>query len=465
MVKIRNIYQNLLLIAGSILVVLILLELGLRIGGSIFILLQDYKNSDGLKDSQTYKILCLGESSTALGGKYSYPNQLEKILNEKKLNVKFKIINKGIPGVTSSYILSKLDGYLIQHKPDMVVVMMGINDFADDREEFRESFDVKLKDFFSDMRVYKLFKLLKLSIVKKLKMEESKKFTKKQEFMYKRILEDVSEEFGPFYEAGWGLMAEEKFVEAEKLFRKAWQDFPDDVNAYINLALCLNIAGNVVEAETILKQGLVKFPANSNLPYTLGQIYIFHKRWKEAIDVFVQAKSLEPGNNDINMALGWCYLKNGESLKAENLYKNSSSFYKSHDFYKAMKLYYEIQNDQPLADRYLKESQKAKVGTHNPITKFNYNILKEKVLKSGVKLVCVQYPRREVRILKKLLNNDKNITFIDNESIFDAAVKSEGYDTMFINNFAGDFGHCTPEGNRLLAQNIAEAILNGLNFD
>jgi len=461
MVKVKNIIQNLLLIAGSILVVLILLELGLRVGGSIFVLFQDYKNNDGIKDSQTYKILCLGESSTALGGKYSYPNQLEKILNEKRPDVKFKIINKGIPGVTSSYILSKLDGYLIQYKPDMVVVMMGINDFADDREEFRESYDVKLKDFFSDMRIYKLYKLLKGSIVKKFKIGESKKFTKKQEFMYKRILEDVSEEFGPFYETGWGLMAEEKFGEAEKLFRKVWQDFPDDVNAYINLALCLNFAGNVGEAETILKQGLIKFPANSNVHYTLGQIYIFHKRWKEAVEVLVQAKSLDSGNNDINMALGWSYLKNGESLKAENLYKSNASFYKSHDFYKAMKLYYEMQNDQPMADRYLKESQKAKVGTYNPITKFNYNILKEKVLKSSIKLVCVQYPRREARLLKKLLNNDKNITYIDNESIFDTAVKSEGYEAIFMNNFAGDFGHCTPEGNRLLAQNIAEAILNG----
>lgn len=39
------------------------------------------------------------------------------------------------------------------------------------------------------------------------------------------------------------------------------------------------------------------------------------------------------------------------------------------------------------------------------------------------------------------------------------AVKKDGYDTYFVDRFAGDFGHCTVKGNKLLADNIAAAIL------
>jgi len=48
---------------------------------------------------------------------------------------------------------------------------------------------------------------------------------------------------------------------------------------------------------------------------------------------------------------------------------------------------------------------------------------------------------------------------VDNEKMFNEGVKREGYDEYFNDCFAGDFGHCTPKGNRLLAENIAGVIL------
>lgn len=38
-------------------------------------------------------------------------------------------------------------------------------------------------------------------------------------------------------------------------------------------------------------------------------------------------------------------------------------------------------------------------------------------------------------------------------------IKQESFSEYFTDFFAGDFGHCTDNGNRLLAENIAEVIL------
>jgi hypothetical protein len=62
----------------------------------------------------------------------------------------------------------------------------------------------------------------------------------------------------------------------------------------------------------------------------------------------------------------------------------------------------------------------------------------------------------------KLLGENGDIIFVDNGPIFREAVRKFGYDAIFHDKFAGQFGHCTEKGNRLLAKNIAGAIAEEL---
>ncbi|MEI6632154.1 MAG: hypothetical protein WCL25_06045, partial [bacterium] len=98
-------------------------------------------------------------------------------------------------------------------------------------------------------------------------------------------------------------------------------------------------------------------------------------------------------------------------------------------------------------------------GYYNPVTINNYHKLKQILDKRGIKLICVQYPVRSIQPLKKIFKDDENIIFVDNEKIFKDAIRKEGYNAYFVDKFGGDFGHCTQKGNRLLAGNIADAIL------
>ncbi|MBI5739592.1 MAG: hypothetical protein HZA16_02625 [Nitrospirae bacterium] len=80
-----------------------------------------------------YRILCMGDSSTyGLGasdaGKFSYPAQLQTILDRNISSRKCEVLNLGVPGINSSQLLNRFRSNILKYKPDLVIVMVGIND-------------------------------------------------------------------------------------------------------------------------------------------------------------------------------------------------------------------------------------------------------------------------------------------------------------------------------------------------
>jgi hypothetical protein len=69
---------------------------------------------------------------------------------------------------------------------------------------------------------------------------------------------------------------------------------------------------------------------------------------------------------------------------------------------------------------------------------------------------------RSLEPLKKIFEGQSGIILVDNENIFIKAIQKDGYSAYFTDAFGGDFGHCTEKGNKLLAENIANAILKKL---
>ena len=77
-----------------------------------------------------FVVLCIGESTTALRGKHAWPVQLQTILNNIQDQQTFRVINKGVPGTSTGVILNELPEYLTTYKPDLVLAMVGLNDFC-----------------------------------------------------------------------------------------------------------------------------------------------------------------------------------------------------------------------------------------------------------------------------------------------------------------------------------------------
>ncbi|MDC1173881.1 hypothetical protein OAT67_00675 [Bacteriovoracaceae bacterium] len=72
-------------------------------------------------------VVAYGESTTQMGGDYSWPSQLNRQLNSE-LNNKYTVINKGGVGTNMSTILYKAKKELKELNPDYVVTMIGVND-------------------------------------------------------------------------------------------------------------------------------------------------------------------------------------------------------------------------------------------------------------------------------------------------------------------------------------------------
>ena len=113
----------------SLIVTFLFIEGLLRLGSWSFYYLQNEQNkkkiSSGIKE---LVVLCVGESTTAWGGKNSWPSQLQRILNNTQHQVTFHIINKGIPATDTNEILKQLPSHIMKYKPDIVLAMVGIND-------------------------------------------------------------------------------------------------------------------------------------------------------------------------------------------------------------------------------------------------------------------------------------------------------------------------------------------------
>jgi len=76
----------------------------------------------------------------------------------------------------------------------------------------------------------------------------------------------------------------------------------------------------------------------------------------------------------------------------------------------------------------------------------------------------VQYPLRNARPLELSFKDKPDVFIVDNEQNFKDLVKEKGYDVVFADSFAGDFGHLNKEYNEFLAKNIKSTIIKNWGF-
>jgi tetratricopeptide (TPR) repeat protein len=157
-----SLQQKIALVVLGLCLSLVLLETGMRLGGFVLSSIQEYGNLQSIKQKGAYRILCLGESTT----QGQYPQRLEQILNQRNAGVRFSVIDKGLYATNSSAILSRVGPYLDEYHPDMVIAMMGINDWGK-HMPLEVPTTSKGTLFIRSFRVYKLMRLLELHLLKK----------------------------------------------------------------------------------------------------------------------------------------------------------------------------------------------------------------------------------------------------------------------------------------------------------
>lgn len=86
------------------------------------------------KPDNTYRIFCLGESSTfcvtSSDDEHTWPYLLEKLLTKEDPQDTIEVINAGVPGWTTYESMINLAIRILDYDPDMIIVYHGANDVA-----------------------------------------------------------------------------------------------------------------------------------------------------------------------------------------------------------------------------------------------------------------------------------------------------------------------------------------------
>jgi len=543
--------QKIFLFLLGVFLTLLLIEGGMRLAGFTLTSLHEHCNRKALARKNFYRILCLGESTTYFGGKYSYPQQLENILNARSHGLRFAVINKGIPGASTNTILDQLNKNLDQYQPDLVITMMGINDdyrFGLHGENREQSF---LFSVWSSLKIYRLAESLRKHLIDLAKVAahhftgpqnrnknslhlqspvglESQKSLKRliqhpsyhpnneksllqmgisyllnknlaqarrcfQKILHKNPAHpDAALKLGQVY------FEEQRFDQAKRCYRRVLLNHPDHPEAWLGLADIYSQTGRDRLAEKIYRKVVTDHPEHNLAWRNFGRHLVHLNKFKHAESVFYQGLKENPQFLIGYDELGRLYFIQGRFNQSAEMYKKFlatypdyvidhhalmrliDAFRKNNDFKSVEATLIKILDKDPFDDRatrmlwqlyremgiglkaaeYLKKTEKISTSFYHSVTADNYNQLTQVLKNRGIPLICVQYPIRRLEPLKQLFDNHDGIIFVDNEKSFKKALETKKYYDLFINNFAGDFGHATREGNRLLAENVAKAVLD-----
>ncbi|MEI6437394.1 MAG: hypothetical protein WCO69_01435 [Candidatus Omnitrophota bacterium] len=417
---------------------LLFLEMFLWIGSWITQGTQKINNTRQATASGTYKIICVGESNTLVGGKDSYPSQLQVILNEKLPGRRIDVVNQGMAGYSTARIAGDLPQWIRELRPDMVIAMVGIFDGEQTRRD-----QIKSSSPFGFMHHTKLYQLA-------VKMQQ-KAAASLQEYAQRQQKQFRATPASPL--AG---------VPEQELFGVSIKNAPDELKKiYMLIAIT---EGNA--KYEMADQLYANFFELNKDPIIYGWVIKQYGRFlmkAHLYEKFITVMENIPTNAwTMEWVNGYCnsddHVAKVKAAIDEKVRKTNDT-----DAYGYVASCYEKNGQKALAEAYIR----AKIGTFrdsyaSASTRKSYREIKDLLIANHIQPVFVQYPLRNARPLLDIFEGQpdrEKIIFVDNGPAFQKAVAESSYTTYFKDRASGDTGHATPLGNHLLASNIADAII------
>ena len=466
-------WQKVALVAFGLCLALALLEGGLRAAGWLFLRLQEGRNRASLAEGRPYRVLCVGESTTALGGEDAYPHQLERILNQQAGRNLVSVVNRGVPAINTDYILATMPALLAQYRPDVVVAMMGINDL-----------DVPGGGPAEDGVFRRAVLSLRIAKVARYAAALWQAWRRKSS--------------GPAMEAHF---EDEVRAKEGRLLARIRTD-PSDERAHAELGTLYLSAGRRALARRFLDRALVLAPQDQAAGLALAALYRREDRAKHYTAALQMAAAVDPAHPDAQREVAAEYLSFFESDGLTAVTERILVFYRQDDAtYRLLEEAYlrvaerctrdgrleeadallrlaravpvggydeiyfgrraflaQMLGDRQGFEQNLERAEVLHAGDPRAMTARNYRELARILHEVGIPLVAVQYPLRKTDGLRKMLEGEAGVVFVDNEVSFKEALRRAPYRDYFTDAFAGDFGHFTPRGAGLLAENVARPV-------
>lgn len=413
----KKIINKILFMFVSLLMALVMVEIVLRLVGFSISSYQNYRNTKILNNKTQYRIICLGESMTA----GQYPLMLRKIL-DKKYPGKFAVIDCGVRGTVLEAILASVENNIDKCNPDIAVCMMGNNNgFYKYQDHLNK---INLINSKSKIKIYKLYMLLFKEYIDNFKTY----------YINKRIVDADSKNEKAYYTITDTFRRYKIFnkIAYERALKALDMNFKFHRIDYYRIVIVNNLIEDNYKKALFFINKLIED--------------------KEVIEPVSDCYSLIEINSMVRKFLT-------EEQKTKMLEKISSVI--NDRSLGTIAVDYVRQKNFGKAEVYFNMADELRLNFPNKETNRIYKLIVKKLIDSNIKVICMQYPVRNVKPLKKIFKYEEyydKIIFVSNEDNFKKALKEQGYDKLFKDQVSGDIGHCNDYGNALIADNVIETL-------
>lgn len=567
-----SIKSKLLTIFFTSIITLIIFETILQFASFVFKLKSSVKIENRELKKGYYTILCIGSSNTA-GVKipdfktddYSYPTLLFRLLNKENQDIKYKIVNEGIPGATTFTLLVNLENNIKKYNPDLIICMIGGNDTFLTGNYKKSN---KVIDVLKNLKIFRiLFEgIYRLHIYFYKNNPFEIRNLKDQQYYIDKIGHYLPvfdpwiflKEFGIKYKKEIkesilhlkngrikdAIALAEKAIEKDKnsianilylaeIYSQI-ENYDKAIEIYkmaskmnkeplilLKLARQYELSGKYYEAEKLYKELLDNFNENNIILLTTIPFYQellsiaeenrdkYSDEYRRTLDKIIidycySAIKREPNNLLGYLLLGKHYNHKGEldkaieSLKIAFSFENKNAYYgyftyqeqparyladsysdignyqsaietlkpllkyQNPAIYRHLANIYKKSSNTKESDGLLRQAKAIEDKEENKSFKENYRKICEISLSNSIKIIAMENPNKSTEKLKKILEGINGVIVVSNEENFKKALKEDSYEKYFEDLSAGDYGHCTKEGNMLIAENLLPFILEEL---
>lgn len=413
----KEILKNSSLALFAVLIFLALTEATLHLAGLLLLHPQELKNRSTPDSENSFRILTLGESTTA---DYfseqedgAWPRRLEKKLN--KLGIKAQVFNAAVGGTSSPLLVAKTPELVEKLRPNLVIAMMGINDnpylIAQNQQETWE--------WLQRTHLFKIFHLALGSGYRNKCKLSSHGVSPELASLQKQFIRENPD--GALAEA-W-IENRIQGPEQKALFLMGLTEFYFEKK-------------NFPLASKLIARAFAIFPKNENVAY-----------WKITLS--------SPPNHpdDGTCAKDATTILNCPDTIFDGLFAkilNCPSLQKSTEL------------NNLLAARGLSLAETARPD----LTKVHYQKLFALLSERGISLMAMQYPTMDIGEIEGYFppssaqggSASSKPIFVENKFNFFQAVKRFGYSAVFKDRFATTWGHTSDFGHEMLAASALEGM-------
>jgi tetratricopeptide (TPR) repeat protein len=430
-------------------------------------------------DKKIYTILCVGDSYTFGGfGSFedTYPQQLQQIVNNSRrsLDTSFRVINGGVCEYNSRQVLARLPSLVSLYHPQMLVVLVG----SANRYNLA-LFDMSGNSVMAairSLRIYKMAYILYLNLGHRF-----------PEFLSRRGL--LSALSPPPYRTGRDgyEVGETRFNRAEKYLQTMSRlTGPSDAYSDLQRVWFYFNSGNTQKALDGCQEILTKEPQSVETLCAMGYMYYKTADFEKAKEVYDEAYRLNPWSQFVLSQLAYFYYRLTDTKNSYGTmeyqfyalkfdpYSNLHAYYNLMGEYKVQSAYTAadvlaffrtlLRDNPDLMQHHLFRNYYAFFQDQKKWEERIDQWLEEDLDKivtfckvNNIKLIIQNYPSTITRanVLLQKVASSSGVTFVDHFAVFDALIKANGQKRYLV-----DRGHCTPEGHRVMAENIYKKLIS-----